>query len=425
MSVVFDPSTMDIVVETGAPRELVFDKPSNLAENERALVVIVAESSSAASDIGWTTPGGSWTQIVTEDTSGGSVSYPLVGAWLLTAGGSEPSTYTFSYATDAGTINNAIGFIIRVTGTDATFADATYQVNVQSSTSNPVAPTITTVTANAMLLAITASGDGRFLTAQDTGYPTGFTGILARVASSSSVSPTLAVAYKEQAVAGASGTATFTSLQSSAHAHRTIMFAIRPTVAAGTTNITGVSDTTPYHGQTGTDITWTNGNASQGDGEVYVCSANDPDHVSAVNQTVTAWGDTGGTITWVLDSFDYDTDLYLFMRNSDEEEDTTGFVIRRSARIFWRDNGVIDLASAAQTNISSIYWHMWSDAAMSTTVDDGTGESVDASSDIEIGPITQGSLDPNSTMEVILALYVDGTTSSHLGFLGKVALVAE
>jgi hypothetical protein len=385
-----------------------------------------ARDMAANSTVNWTTPGVEWEQIVNQNDTG-TGARPIVGVWRKRAGDSEAASYTFSYAAATGTLNNAIGYIVRLTGAnDAVFEDVADALNDQASVASPTSPSITTLTNAAYVFAIATVNDGRNLAAPDSNYPSGFTGIYSQTASVSSSSPIMGLAYKEMATAGATGTAQWSGwLSSNVGNMRSIMFAVRPAASAGTTNITAVSDTTPYHGQTGVVVTCTNANASQGDGEIYVCSANDPDHVSAVNQTVTSWSDTSITITTVLDSFDFDTDLYLFVRNSDEEEDTSGFVIQRSARIYWRDTGVIDLGAAAQPNISNIYWRMWSDAPMSTTVDAGTGESVDASSDIEIGPITQGDLDPNSTMEVILGLYVDGTTSSHLAFLGKVALVAE
>lgn len=184
-------------------------------------------------------------------------------------------------------------------------------------------------------------------------------------------------------------------------------------VAAGATQITAVSDATPYHGQTSITVTGTNFNAAQGDGEIYVCSANDPDDLSAVNQTVTAWGDTEITITAVLDSFDFDTDLYLFVRNSDEEEDTTGFVIQRSAVISITKT-LETKAQAAQANITDINWAVYEDVTLETLLQRGTGESTDGSGQIVINLTTQGGLDANAADPVYLILSKDGAVGSEL-----------
>jgi hypothetical protein len=423
MAVAFDTSTMHIVLEIGGARDLVFTKPSNLASGERVVVVITADSASAASDISWTVPSG-FNQVITEDLSGGTASYPPLGMWEKTAGGSEPSTYTFSYATDAGTLNNGVGVCIRVTGADSTFSDQTYVQNLQSSTTSPVASSIVTQTANAMLLAITASADGRFLTSQDAGYPTpDWTGILARVASSSSSSPTLAIAYKEQAAAGASGTATFTSLQGTSHQHRTVMFAIRALQVANTPIITDFGDEVHAHGETAVVITGTNFNASQGDGFVIVSPTDDPDDVNAVTQTVTSWGATSIEITTDLDTFSFDTNLYLFVQNSDEEVNAAGFIFQRLARWYLRDD-LIDLSSVSADNLASINYIITSDAAMQDQLGDGTGEVTDATGDFEI-EYDQGGQNPNSPDPVWLIMNIDGAVGSELGGIWKLNPVVE
>jgi hypothetical protein len=417
-----DTTDRNIVVETGGARDMSFARPTSAADDEYAFIAVAVDGDSTAA-ISWTATPSGWTQFIDYATGNGR---PMIGGWYkkLTSGDTGP--FVVSYAASSGSVLNGIGIIQRAIGAHAsTFEDVADVVNEPSATASPIASSITTANNNAEVFYLYSASDGRFLNAVDSGYPGGVTGMFSRVASASSSSPTLAITHKTQATAGAAGSSQFSGWLSSTALVRMVTFAIREAVSAGTTDITGVSDTTPYHGQTSITVSGTNFNAAQGDGEIYVCSANDPDHVSAVNQTVTAWADTSITITAVLDSFDFDTDLYLFVRNSDEEEDTNGFVIQRSARIFFRDTNVVDLSNAGQTNISSINWRMWSDATLATTVDSGTGESVDASSDIEIGPITQGSLDPNAAMDVWLGLSVDAAAGSELAFLGKVTLVAE
>lgn len=425
MTAAIDTSTMSIVNEVGGPRDLVFTKPSTLADGERILCIIAAESASAASDISWTIPSG-FSQIVSEDTSGGSSSFTIVGAWVKAATGSEPSTYTFSYATDAGTINNALGVLMRVTGADSTnFLDTSYQVNNQTSTSNPTAPSLDTVTDDALVLRIATSVDGRFLTAQDSGYPTGTTGILARVASASSSSPTLAVAYSVQSTAGSVGTAAFTGLQTTAHIHRSVTLAIRELQVANTPIVSDFGDEYHFHGETSVVITGTNFNASQGDGLVRVCPTDNYADAGAVSQTVTAWGATSITVTVNLSSFEFDTDIYLFVKNSDEERNAAGYVFQRQPRVFFRDTNVIDLSATANPNLSGINYRIFSDAALSTSIADGTGEIVNASADIEIGPLDIEGIDPNAMDPVWLALTIDGAVGSELAFLGKVDLTVE
>lgn len=405
-----------------SPDTLTASKPSDVVDGDYILAVVGVDNG-GTSTAGFTTPGAGWEEVNVVVTP--TNPRPPYGVWYKKAA-SEGSSYSFDVAEVVGTLGTSLLMLIRVSGADATtFLSGTPVAGGNSGSVSPASPSVTTADANACVVSVVLANSGATVTANDSNGPSGMTVVYFRPSSVSSSGCAVGVAFAEQAGAGASGTKTWTNVTTASQSWSTLTFAIKPAVTAGASNITDVSDATPYHGQTGITVTGTNFNAAQGDGEIYVCSANDPDDASAVNQTVTAWGDTEITITAVLNSFPYDTDLYLFVRNSDEEEDTTGFVIQRSARIYFRDTNVVNLAGTSRTNLSSINWRMWSDATLATTVDSGTGEAVDASSDIEIGPITQGSLDPNSTVTVYLGLTIDGAAGSESCFLGKVELDVE
>jgi len=220
-----------VVNETGAPRDLVFTKPTAVASGKDICCLIAIDASTTDATVTWT-PASDFAQLfdLTEADAN-----PKIALWRKRAGGSEPSSYTFSYAAATGTLQNAIGVMWVADGADdATFEDVAESYSDQS-TGSPTCPSITTATDGAVAFAVTAANTGQFLNATDSIYPTGYTGMMSRVASVSSSSPALSIAFKTQATAGVVGAAQYSSLYSATPGCRSVSFAIRP--AAGTSAI--------------------------------------------------------------------------------------------------------------------------------------------------------------------------------------------
>jgi len=101
-----------------------------------------------------------------------------------------------------------------------------------------------------------------------------------------------------------------------------------PRLPFGLIGILSLSDTSLYDGQLAVEITSAGPfNASQGTGKVIVCPTNDVLDVNAVEQTVTAWFNTSITFTAVRSTIDYNTNVYLFVVNSDGHSTDSGTLI--------------------------------------------------------------------------------------------------
>jgi hypothetical protein len=223
-----------VVNETGAPRDLVFTKPTAVASGKDICVLIAIDASGADATTTWT-PASDFTNLFDITEADGQ---PKMALWRKRAGGSEPANYTFSYAAATGTLLNAIGVMWVVDGADDSTFEDTAEVYSDQTTGAPTCPDITTVTNGAVVFAATALSTGQFLNAVDTNYPSGYTGMMSRVASVSSSSPALSIAFKTQATAGAVGTAQYTGLYSSATGNaRSVSFAIRPAAGGGASGV--------------------------------------------------------------------------------------------------------------------------------------------------------------------------------------------
>ena len=112
-------------------------------------------------------------------------------------------------------------------------------------------------------------------------------------------------------------------------AYRHIVVPIAPAGAGGSLpTITDAGDETYTNGETGIVITGTNFGASQGSGTVKISPTDDVDDVNAVEQTVTAWGDTSVTFTCVKGSLAFNTNLYLFVTADGGYSNAAGHVVQ-------------------------------------------------------------------------------------------------
>ncbi len=103
-------------------------------------------------------------------------------------------------------------------------------------------------------------------------------------------------------------------------------------IASGSVpTITDSGDESHRVGEVGVAITGTNFGASQDGGFVRICPSNDIDDANGVNQTVTAWGDTGITINIVGGAsppLPRNTNVYLFVENDAGDSNASGYVIQ-------------------------------------------------------------------------------------------------
>jgi hypothetical protein len=166
------------------------NKPSGTAENDVLLALLFIEHASAT-----VTPPSSWTLVRDSLQAGGSVDYRHVTYWKR-AGGSEPSSYQWSFSASA----YREAFVIAVQGCTTSGSP----IDVEGATVNggqndsPVAPSVTTTVADCLLCCFYTTLDGG-----NAVWSPGSSGMTERVDSVSIAGYDVA-----QAAAGASGTKT-------------------------------------------------------------------------------------------------------------------------------------------------------------------------------------------------------------------------
>ncbi len=217
---------------------LTISVPSGTAANDLLLATISTDG-----DVTFNTPTG-WT-LLNQGPSPGNDS--TLAVFYRIAGGSEPTTYTFTWSGN----QQAAGAILRYTGVDSitpinTFATAT------GTSASPTAPSVTTTVADTMVV--------RIFGADFSGTISPPPGNTLRVGLSSSTgngATSLGAADLTQAAAGATGTAAFTYVNEQ---WRSMTVALAPSKFPGCadlnnstpgTNLSGVVNTY-YPGTTGT-----------------------------------------------------------------------------------------------------------------------------------------------------------------------------
>ncbi len=135
MAIAFRSITQEANSDSGT---VVITKPSGTADGDVLLAIISANSNTP------TAPDGSWTSMGTVLLTAGSRS----AAWYKVAGGSEPSSYTF---TTSGSSFHAAQ-MAAYSGVDAAVIDATVPTPTTVTSTSVAAPTITTATTAAMLV---------------------------------------------------------------------------------------------------------------------------------------------------------------------------------------------------------------------------------------------------------------------------------
>lgn len=214
---------------------VVVNKPSGVVDNDLLIAVIGHDTNTTPS----VTPPAGWTAIrndVDSGTNGGIWSYYKVAA-------SEGASYTFT----AGSSGRLVGHILQITGFDATTPIDASNGQVNSAATSVVAPSVTTLVDNTLLLFLGAINATATFTP-----PSGMT----EITDSNTTNMAVETASGTVATAGSTGTRTATASTSAVNYAQLV--AIRPGAARGTTAVT----ITPTAGWT-TIRTDTNGGLRQ------------------------------------------------------------------------------------------------------------------------------------------------------------------
>jgi hypothetical protein len=220
-----------LVTDTTSDYSLVGNKPSALAQDEYLLAFLHIRAGGSTATVTFT-PESGFTEIHSNDAPGAV--RPLFWIGYKKATGSEPSTYTFAAAVTAGTTTHAQLILDRVTGADlTTFIDVASSLTGGSSVS-PASPARTTTTANACVVSMLAGNSGSTFNGDDANYPSGMTIVASRVSAASSSGVQGGIAWVLQAVAGDSGTKTWTNVFSGSTGYQAIGFGIKSASGAAT-----------------------------------------------------------------------------------------------------------------------------------------------------------------------------------------------
>ena len=194
---------------------LVLNVPSGTVAGDLLLAAIAIDTNETV-----TAPGtGVWT-LVNQGVNGTAVT---LAVFYRVASGSEPTSYTFSWAGN----EQAAGVMLRYSGVDTATPLDLAAVAGTGTTTAPTAPTITTVTNGARIVRFYGADDDDL---NGTPYPAGHIGRVSLESTDTDAdSCSLGVAEMTQATAGATGTAAFALLAS--EEWRAVTVALRPAAA--------------------------------------------------------------------------------------------------------------------------------------------------------------------------------------------------
>lgn len=240
-------------------------KPTGVGSGDFLLAFVGVDGGTNAV-VTWTLPDG-WNNLQEYNSSGASVYPHALVAWKQ-AGGSEPADYAFTVTYVSGTSGGGkpFGFIVKVTGADAAFSDATPPTGATGNSTAPDSPSITTATNDSVVVSLVVSNDGNVLTATDSNGPSGYTMICARQAGTGSGDTTIGAAYITKASFGAENPPAWTSFITGSKPWRALTIAIKVgasavkklkllahSSAASASSIAGVV----FNAPSGSDITGT------------------------------------------------------------------------------------------------------------------------------------------------------------------------
>ncbi len=192
-------------------------KPGGTVAGDLLIAAVATDGnhvSSLAAPAGWN---------VVSVTRSQSNNSPTLGVWWKVAGASETANYTFSWSGD----EEAYGFVMRFTGHDPVNPINVSSVrSANSASSSPPSPAVITTVAEAMILRIGGFDDDD-ITVGDPGL-TGHTAITMGKSSPGNGTCSAGAGYAAQAVAGDSGTSTFSLTASEEYVTVTIGIAPVP-----------------------------------------------------------------------------------------------------------------------------------------------------------------------------------------------------
>jgi hypothetical protein len=200
-------------------------RPANVVDGELMLAVVGGYNQNNPFVL--TAPAG-WTPVYSPAFTDG-VSTCAMGAWTRVANAASDN---FVWTVSADTPDDFIA-ILRVTGADTSNPLSGTPTESYGSSVSPISPTTQTAHDNALAVFITAATGGS-ITATDTGYPSGTTGVYARASRADLNAVTHSLAYKAISTVGATGAQTFTNLLSTTGKYwAAASFAIRPDPGGG------------------------------------------------------------------------------------------------------------------------------------------------------------------------------------------------
>lgn len=192
---------------------------------------------------------------------------------------------------------------------------------------------------------------------------------------------TVSVAYKIQTAAGATGNVVNRQL-ANASSGLWIVNTFKEQSAAVT--VASVGDGLIHNTETGIVIAGTGFGASHtGSADIIVSPTNNIADAGAVVQTQTAWSDTSVTFTAALSTFNYFTNIYVFVKNSGGQSNANGFVIQREA---WMSVSAVlkNLAGATQNNLTNVRYRVTAATINGTLIQSGTNATTDGSGNIAL-----------------------------------------
>lgn len=260
MPVAFDTSasgfTRATVSDGSSNTTITVSVPANVVNGD--LMIAVVHNNTALNPGGITAPSG-WTQIASNASVNGNFALHSWIGWRIAS--SEPGSYQW---TIGQTVGDDHAWIFRVTGHDSASPIDVTGAFTSDTVLNPVAPSITTTSANALAVWICGAKNGSNLAADDTSVkPTEATQIVYKKSRTNSNGVGTCVAYELRATAGATGTRTFTGTYPTTSAYSSaIGFAIKEATVSGLT-ITSVNTTnTAFSAQTNSAVVGTGLSAS-------------------------------------------------------------------------------------------------------------------------------------------------------------------
>ena len=225
-------------------------------------------------------------------------------SWYKIAGASEAGPYTFT----VGSTEEIVVGILRISG-----ADQSNPIDVSTTPNtgtvvSPLAFAENTTVGNTLILRYFGADDNDIT--QDSGYPSGHTGVYVRASTGSGNGKTSSgVAYTTQAPIAWTGTATFTNALTATEEWSAVTIAIKPDLRAAitATNPASLTETN----LNGADVTVTITNATY-DASLFTTdfTLNGAPAGTTIN-SVLRDGETQATLTLAFDGTDFDTDASM------------------------------------------------------------------------------------------------------------------